>query len=163
MPLDESNLTKVFRRILKAAKLPHFRVYDLRHTFASLLLSAGAPLLYVSQQIGHRKPTTTLRYYAKWIPTGDRRWVELLSDNSDRPAAGLEPETGTNVPERVASAGTSEDGKVQNAAAAGAWGPPASGEPWRSRTSNLLIKRRFGDRTPQHSGHLTARILCAAA
>jgi hypothetical protein len=67
------------------------------------------------------------------------------------------------VPERVASAGTSEDGKVQNAAAAEAWGPPASGEPWRGRTSNLLIKRRFGDRTPQHSGHLTARILCAAA
>ena len=105
-PLDESNLTEVFHRILKAATLPHFRVYDLRHTFASLLLSAGAPLLYVSQQLGHRKPTTTLRYYRKWIPSGDQRWVELLAGNP----VLLEPETGTNVAQGVVRAGAAEAG-----------------------------------------------------
>ena len=36
------------------------------------------PLLYVSQQLGHTNPTTTLRYYARWIPTGDQRYVDLL-------------------------------------------------------------------------------------
>jgi integrase len=35
------------------AHLPAFVPYDLRHTFASLLLSCNVPLLYVSKQLGH--------------------------------------------------------------------------------------------------------------
>jgi Phage integrase family len=89
--MDPANVAKVFARILKAAKLPHFRVYDLRHTYASLLLSAGVPLLYVSQQLGHRKPTTTLRYYAKWIPSGDQRWVSTWTAMRGLPFARPEP------------------------------------------------------------------------
>ena len=73
---------KSFRRLLKAAGLPGFRLYDLRHTYASLLLDAGAPITYVSAQLGDANPTTTLRYYAKWIPSKGRRWVEVL-DGAD--------------------------------------------------------------------------------
>ncbi len=43
------------------AKLPAFRLNDLRHTFASLLLAASAPITYVSAQFGHVNPSTTLR------------------------------------------------------------------------------------------------------
>jgi integrase len=75
---EERHLRRVFHRILHRAKLPSFRVYDLRHTYASLLLSSGVPLLYVSQQLGHTNPTTTLRYYAHWIPTGEQRYVDVL-------------------------------------------------------------------------------------
>jgi hypothetical protein len=32
----------------------------------------------VSQQLGHANPTTTLRFYAKWIPSKGRRWVDVL-------------------------------------------------------------------------------------
>jgi len=53
-------------------------VYDLRHTYASQLLAAGVPLTYVSAQLGHAKPTTTLQHYAKWIPGGEQRFVDLL-------------------------------------------------------------------------------------
>jgi hypothetical protein len=44
----------------------------------------------VSAQLGHANPTTTLRYYAKWIPSRGQRWVNVL----DRGAFGskLEPE-----------------------------------------------------------------------
>ncbi len=77
-PLLEGHVRKLFERVLRKAELPHFRVYDLRHTFASVLLSEGVPLLYVSNQLGHSKPTTTLQYYAKWIPGGDRRYVDVL-------------------------------------------------------------------------------------
>jgi integrase len=45
---------------------PAFRLYDLRHTYASLLLAGRTPITYVSAQLGHANPTTTLRYYAKW-------------------------------------------------------------------------------------------------
>jgi integrase len=68
-PFDKRNVERAFHRIRKRGGLPHFRVYDLRHTYASLLLAAGAPITYVSTQLGHANPTTTLRYYAKWIPT----------------------------------------------------------------------------------------------
>jgi hypothetical protein len=63
---------------LKHANLPSFRPYDLRHAYASLLLAAGVPLTYVSNQLGHAKPTTTLQYYAKWIPGGKERFVDVL-------------------------------------------------------------------------------------
>jgi hypothetical protein len=71
--------------VLKRAELPHFTLYDLRHTYASLLLSEGVPLLYVSQQLGHAKPTTTLKYYAKWIPSSNHRYVNTF-DRAPEPS-----------------------------------------------------------------------------
>ena len=75
---EERHFRRIFHRVLDRANLPTFRLYDLRHTVASLLLSSAVPLLYVSQQLGHANPTTTLRYYARWIPSGDRRHVDVL-------------------------------------------------------------------------------------
>jgi integrase len=77
-PHDEARVRKTFKRALGKAKLPAFRLYDLRHTFASLLLAASAPITHVSAQLGHVNPSTTLRYYARWIPTKGQRWVDLL-------------------------------------------------------------------------------------
>lgn len=47
-PHDESRVRRFHKKGLKDAKLPSFRLYDLRHTYASLLLAAGAPITYVS-------------------------------------------------------------------------------------------------------------------
>lgn len=80
--MDKDYAAGVFRRLLEAAGLPHYRVYDLRHTFASLLLAEGAPITYVSEQLGHSSPATTLRYYAKWIPSKGERWVNALDRKS---------------------------------------------------------------------------------
>jgi len=77
---DERRNRKLFARVLSEAALPdRFTPYDLRHTFASLLLSAGAPLLYVSEQMGHANPTTTLKHYSKWMPKGKQRFVNGLA------------------------------------------------------------------------------------
>lgn len=76
--LDESHVVRAFHRVLDAARLPRFRVYDLRHTFASLLLSSNVPILYVSHQLGHTKPMITLKYYARWIPSGQVHRVNVL-------------------------------------------------------------------------------------
>jgi hypothetical protein len=64
-------VTKGWRRVLERAKLPAFRLYDLRHTFATELLAQGAPIAM--------KPTTTLQWYVHWLPRGDKHWVEAFN------------------------------------------------------------------------------------
>jgi integrase len=66
--LDESNVRKALNRILDGAGVHRRGPHQMRHTFASLLLQEGAPITYVSQQLGHRDPSITLRVYAHWLP-----------------------------------------------------------------------------------------------
>jgi integrase len=78
-PLDESRVRKTFSHALRRAKLPRFRVSDLRHTYASLLLAENVPITYVSEQLGHADATTTFRWYARWIPrAGKRVWMRWM-------------------------------------------------------------------------------------
>ena len=83
-PLDDSRVRKHFLRLLRLCGIPDHRVYDLRHTFATLLLSKGAPITYVAAQLGHANPNTTLRWYAHWLPTDAARYVDFLDAVSPR-------------------------------------------------------------------------------
>lgn len=49
------------------------RFHDLRHSHASILLSAGESLKAVSQRLGHADPAMTLRVYAHCMPADDAR------------------------------------------------------------------------------------------
>jgi len=62
-----------YAKVLKRAKMRYTKFHNLRHTFASQLLSNGANILYVSQQLGHADASITLKVYAKWIPTAGQR------------------------------------------------------------------------------------------
>ena len=68
----------MFAKVLKRAELPWHTPYDLRHTFATLHLAKGHPITYVSAQLGHSDPSTTLRWYAHWLPTSDKRFADAL-------------------------------------------------------------------------------------
>ena len=52
----------VFVPALKAAGLPRARRYDLRHSFASLLLHEGRSVIYVARQLGHGAQLTLGTY-----------------------------------------------------------------------------------------------------
>jgi integrase len=54
--------TRNFARALKAAGVGHARPYDLRHSFASLLLHEGRNVIYVARQLGHGAQLTLNTY-----------------------------------------------------------------------------------------------------
>jgi integrase len=53
---------RAFQRATQAAGLTHARPYDLRHSFASLLLHEGRSVIYVARQLGHDARLTLTRY-----------------------------------------------------------------------------------------------------
>lgn len=57
----------VWRRSLKLAKLDYRALYQTRHTFASLMISKGEDILWVSKTLGHSNMQTTFTKYAKFI------------------------------------------------------------------------------------------------
>jgi integrase len=52
-----------FKPILKKAELPDMRLYDLRHSFATLLLAKREPTKIVSEMLGHADPSITMKIY----------------------------------------------------------------------------------------------------
>jgi len=54
--------------ILKAANVAYRNPYQTRHTYASMLLSAGEDPTWVSHQMGHTDWGMIRKTYARWIP-----------------------------------------------------------------------------------------------
>ena len=79
-PLTQNDIRACFDRTLRHADLSGHTPYDCRHTFASHLLAKGVPITYVSAQLGHKKPTTTLLFYAHYMPSRDRGYVDSLDE-----------------------------------------------------------------------------------
>lgn len=57
-----TDIAKVWQRLRSKAGLPHLRIHDLRHTFASLLINGGRTLYEVQKILGHSSPKVTERY-----------------------------------------------------------------------------------------------------
>jgi integrase len=53
---------QAFARAVRVAGLDHARPYDLRHSFASLLLHEGRSVIYVARQLGHGAGLTLSTY-----------------------------------------------------------------------------------------------------
>lgn len=68
-PLISDNLSqRHFKPLLKNAGLPKIRLYDLRHTMATLLLLAGENPKIVSERLGHASVVLTLDTYSHILP-----------------------------------------------------------------------------------------------
>ena len=64
-PLHWRNIARrALQPALRNAGIPYVRWHDLRHTFASMLISNGANIAYVSRQLGHGSSDITLRCYS---------------------------------------------------------------------------------------------------
>lgn len=69
LPLNPENLIKrEFLPALDRAGLRRIRFHDLRHTFASLLISQGENIKFIQSQLGHASAKTTLDRYGHLMP-----------------------------------------------------------------------------------------------
>lgn len=57
-----TTIHKVWDRLRKKAELPHLRIHDLRHQYASFLVNSGRTLYEIQQILGHSDPKVTQRY-----------------------------------------------------------------------------------------------------
>lgn len=57
-----TTIYKVWERLRAEAGLPHLRIHDLGHSYASFLVNSGRTLFEVQQILGHSQPQVTQRY-----------------------------------------------------------------------------------------------------
>lgn len=79
-PKHEDGIVKdYFKPLLKKAGLPNsVRLYDLRHTHATLLLLAGVHPKVVSERLGHSNITITLNTYSHVLPNMQQAAADKL-------------------------------------------------------------------------------------
>jgi integrase len=71
-PLEERNVLRRFQSICQANELPKLRVYDLRHTHASLLIHEGVHPKKISERLGHSSIKLTMDLYGHLFEGSDR-------------------------------------------------------------------------------------------
>lgn len=77
---SRSTMEKAWKRTIAAAKVRRLRPYDLRHTFASLLIAAGKNPLYIARQMGHHSAGFTLDTYGHLMEPLPREQVEWIDE-----------------------------------------------------------------------------------
>lgn len=82
---DEALRQGPWKSALRRAGVRYRRPYQTRHTYASMMLTAGEPLGWVAAQMGHADLTMLSRIYARWIasamPDVGGKAVAMFSEN----------------------------------------------------------------------------------
>jgi integrase len=78
--LHQRNLTQVLYRIIKDEGLPRLRFHDLRHTHASLLLSAGISPKVTQERLGHARIETTMNTYSHVLPSLQQEAADKIGE-----------------------------------------------------------------------------------
>ena len=74
-----------FAGAVKRAKVQKITPHDLRHTAASLAVSAGVNVLALARMLGHKDPAVTLRVYADLFDTDLDKVAESLHTSYSQP------------------------------------------------------------------------------
>jgi hypothetical protein len=84
-PIRESRFVqRYFKPLLKGAELPPIRLYDLRHTAATISLAAGVSPKIISEQLGHASVGFTLDVYSHVLPHMQDAAAEKVHSRSTR-------------------------------------------------------------------------------
>jgi len=77
-PIRPNRLAKTYKQFLSQHGLRHIRFHDLRHSAATLSLSAGVRIEAVSQTLGHSSINVTKRIYAPKVEALSREHAEAI-------------------------------------------------------------------------------------
>lgn len=77
--ISPARATEQFGRLLRRAGLPHIRLHDLRHTYATLALEAGVNPKVVQENLGHSHVSVTLGIYSHVKKKTKTDTAELLA------------------------------------------------------------------------------------
>jgi integrase len=72
-------MTRMMRTVCDAAKVPRMVFHSLRHTYASTLVNAGVPLVFVAQQLGHANTREVEKHYGHLCKTAKADAVRRLT------------------------------------------------------------------------------------
>jgi integrase len=106
-PLHRSNvLRQGLYPALGRAELRRANVKTLRHSYASGLIRAGAPITEVQHRLGHSNPSVTLKVYSHWFHDADTgasdRFTNGFLGNLGGSGHQVGTETGIETPRRSA-------------------------------------------------------------
>lgn len=72
-------LARRFKNLLNDLKIKDRYLYNLRHTFASNMITEGHNILWVSKMLGHKDISITLKVYSKFVKEDDTKRLDNLS------------------------------------------------------------------------------------
>ena len=78
-PFSDTALRKKFYKYCEEADVPHIRMYDLRHTFTTIMMEEDVPLYIISKILGHTSYRTTVDKYGH-ISDKKRKEIAKITD-----------------------------------------------------------------------------------
>lgn len=82
-PFFPDGLTQWFSEFVRRSGLPKVSVHSLRHTYASLLIADGTPLVVVAHNMGHAQASTTANIYAHVIASAEAKAAQVTDRFAD--------------------------------------------------------------------------------
>lgn len=76
-PMFPTSLTQWRGKFIKRSGLPPACVHSLRHTYASLLIAEGTPLVVVSNNLGHTQVSTTSDIYSHVVASAEAKAAQV--------------------------------------------------------------------------------------
>ena len=96
-PADERNVLRRFQKVCSDSGLPKLRVYDLRHTHASLLINEGVHPKRISERLGHSSIKLTMDTYGHLFEGSDRDSADKMERLFGLGAVPSEKETQSRI------------------------------------------------------------------
>ena len=82
-PVFPDSMTQWFSSFIVRSGMPKVTVHSLRHTYATLMIADGVPLVVVSKQLGHTQTSTTANIYAHAIASAQAKAMQTFDRFND--------------------------------------------------------------------------------